>query len=262
VFGLVIVLIIVFVAIFAEVLSPYDPNAQIAPRLSPPSQEYPLGVDQNGRDVLSRLIYGSRVALEVSVISVGISLLVGTTLGLVAGYYGGTLDNIIMRVMDMLFTLPSFVLALALIGVLGPSLPNVIIAITVVTVPSIARVTRGPVLAVREMEYVESARTCGANDVRIMFRHILPNVMAPVIVQSTISIADAILIEAALSFLGLGVPAPATSWGNMLGQGRRYMELANGLSIFPGIAIMLAVLGFNLAGDGLRDILDPRLRGV
>lgn len=261
-FGVLVVVALTLVAVFAPKLSPYDPNAQIGRRLSPPGGQHVLGLDQLGRDVLSRLIWGARVSLGVSVISVGLSLLAGVSLGLVAGYYGGPPDALIMRAMDLMFTLPSFVLAIALTGILGPSLTNVIIAVAIVTTPTIARITRGPILAVRETEYVASARAAGAGDRRIMIRYVLPNVTAPIIVQTTVSIADAILIEAGLSFLGLGVQAPATSWGNMLGTGRNFMELANGLSVFPGAAIMLAVLGFNFAGDGLRDVLDPRLRGA
>ena len=259
--GVLLVVLLTLMAIFAAQLSPYDPNAQIGKRLTEPNAQYPLGLDQLGRDELSRLIYGARVSLGVGVVSVGIALLVGMSLGLVSGYYGGALDNVIMRVMDLMFTLPSFVLALALAGILGPALPNVIAAIAFVTVPTIARITRAPVLSLREAEFIASARVVGVGDARIMLRHILPNIVAPLIVQTTVSIADAILIEAGLSFLGLGVQAPDTSWGNMLGSGRDYMELANGLSVFPGAAIMLAVLGFNFAGDGLRDVLDPRLRG-
>ena len=260
--GVAVVLALVLVAVFAERLSPHDPNAQIGRRLTPPGRPYVLGLDQLGRDVLSRLIFGARVSLGVSVTSVGLSLMAGVSLGLLAGYYSGVTDNLIMRVMDLMFTLPSFVLAIALAGILGPTLTNVIIAVAIVTTPTIARITRGPILAVREAEFVPSARAIGGGDRRIMFRHVLPNVIAPIIVQATVSIADAILIEAGLSFLGLGVQPPDTSWGNMLGTGRSYMELANGLSIFPGAAIMLAVLGFNFAGDGLRDMLDPRLRGT
>ncbi len=260
--GVVLVVTLVLVAIFAEHLSPYDPNTQVGKRLSPPSNQHILGLDQLGRDVLSRLIFGARVSLLVSIISIGLSLLAGVSLGLVAGYYGGVADNVTMRAMDLMFTLPSFVLAIALMGILGPSLTNVIIAITLVTTPTIARVTRAPVLAVRETEFVVSAKAAGAADKRIMFRHVLPNVTGPIIVQATVSIADAILIEAGLSFLGLGVQPPYSSWGNMLGTGRNFMELANGLSVFPGAAIVLAVLGFNFAGDGLRDVLDPRLRGA
>jgi peptide/nickel transport system permease protein len=261
-FGLVVVAVLVVVAIFAERLSPFDPNAQVGTRLTEPGSSYVLGLDQLGRDVLSRIIHGARVALQVSLASVGVALLVGGGLGVVSGYYGGLLDNTLMRIMDILFTLPSFVLALALAGILGPSLPNVVLAVAIVTIPTLARVARAPVLVVREAEFVTSARAAGARDGRIMALHVLPNVAAPVIVQTTVSVADAILIEAGLSFLGLGVQPPNASWGNMLGTGRTYMELANGLSVFPGAAIMLAVLGFNFAGDGLRDALDPRLRGV
>jgi peptide/nickel transport system permease protein len=260
--GVLVVVLLVLVALFAERLSPFEPNAQVGTRLTSPNAEYVLGLDQLGRDVLSRIIYGARVALQVSLASVGVAVVVGGGLGVLSGYYGGVLDNTLMRVMDVLFTLPSFVLALALTGILGASLPNVVLAVALVTIPTLARVTRAPVLVVREAEFVTSARAVGARDGRIMLLHVLPNVLAPVIVQTTVSIADAILIEAGLSFLGLGVQPPDASWGNMLGTGRTFMELANGLSVFPGAAIMLAVLGFNFAGDGLRDVLDPRLRGV
>jgi peptide/nickel transport system permease protein len=262
VLGAAIVLLLALIAVLANQISPHDPNAQLGKRLSEPTARFPLGLDQLGRDELSRIIFGARVSLGVSVTAVGLALAVGLTVGLVGGYFGGWFDAIVMRIMDLMFTLPSFVLALALAGILGPELPNVILAIAFVTIPTIARIVRGPVLVVREAEFVASARVAGARDSRIMLRHVLPNVLAPLIVQTTVSIADAILIEAGLSFLGLGVPPPDTSWGNMLGTGRSYMELANGLSVFPGIAIMLAVLGFNFAGDGLRDILDPRLRGA
>jgi peptide/nickel transport system permease protein len=260
--GVLVVLILVVVAVFAERLAPFDPNAQVGTRLTEPDAQYVLGLDQLGRDVLSRIIHGARVALQVSLASVGAAVVIGGGLGVLSGCYGGLLDNTVMRVMDVLFTLPSFVLALALTGILGASLPNVILAVALVTIPTLARVARAPVLVVREAEFVTSARAVGARDGRIMLLHVLPNVLAPVIVQTTVSIADAILIEAGLSFLGLGVQPPEASWGNMLGTGRTFMELANGLSVFPGAAIMLAVLGFNFAGDGLRDALDPRLRGV
>ena len=260
--GALVVLALALTAIFAPQLSPYEPNAQVGKRLTEPNAQYPLGLDQLGRDELSRIVFGARVSLAISVTSVAIALAVGATIGLLGGYYGGWFDSLAMRVMDLMFTLPSFVLALALTGILGADLPNVILAIAFVTIPSIARITRAPVLIVREAEYVAGARVAGARDSRIMFRHVLPNAIAPLIVQTTVSIADAILIEAALSFLGLGVQPPDTSWGTMLGTGRSYMEIANGLSIFPGVAIMLAVLGFNFAGDGLRDLLDPRLRSA
>ncbi|HYM68651.1 MAG TPA: ABC transporter permease [bacterium] len=258
--GAAVVATLVLVAAFAGYLSPVDPNAQVGARLSPPSVDHLLGLDQLGRDVLSRLIFGARVSLLVSATSVGLSLLVGGGLGLIAGYHGGAADQGIMRAMDLMFTVPSFVLAIALTGILGPSLPNVIVAIAIVTTPTIARVARAPALTVRETEFVSNARAAGAGDLRILWRHVLPNVAGPIIVQVTACIADAILIEAGLSFLGLGVQPPYASWGNMLGTGRSYIGLATGLSVFPGAAIMLAVLGFNFAGDGLRDMLDPRWR--
>jgi peptide/nickel transport system permease protein len=257
--GAVVVLALVLIAISANWISPFDPNAQVGIRLTPPGGAFALGLDQYGRDVLSRLIFGARTSLVISVASVGIALLVGGATGLLAGFYRGWLDTLSMRVMDVLFTLPSIILAIALAGLLGATLQNVIIAIAVVTTPSLARVTRAPTLVARQLEFVVGARAAGAGDLRIITQHVLPNVLAPVIVQATGSIANAIIIEASLGFLGLGVPPPEVSWGNMLGTGRQFLELANGLTIFPGLAIMLVVLGFNFAGDGLRDLLDPRL---
>jgi peptide/nickel transport system permease protein len=258
--GAAIVLALVLVALLGNWLSPFDPNAQVGTRLTEPGPHYLLGLDQYGRDVLSRLIYGTRTSLIISASSVGIALLVGGAVGLLAGYYRGWVDVAAMRLMDVLFTLPSIILAIALAGLLGATVQNVILAIAVVTAPSLARVSRAPTLVAREMEFVVGARAAGARDLRIIVRHVLPNIVAPVIVQATVSVANAIIIEASLGFLGLGVPPPAVSWGNMLGTGRQFLELANGLTIFPGLAIMLTVLGFNFAGDGLRDILDPRLR--
>jgi peptide/nickel transport system permease protein len=257
--GAVIVIALILIAALAGWLSPYDPNSQVGARLTEPGAPFLLGLDQYGRDVLSRLIYGVRTSLIISASSVGIALLVGGTLGLLAGYYRGWVDTVAMRVMDVVFTLPSIILAIALAGLLGATLQNVILAVAVVTAPSLARISRAPTLVAREAEFVLSARAVGAGDARIMVHHVLPNVLAPIIVQATVSVASAIIIEASLGFLGLGVPPPAVSWGNMLGTGREFLELANGLTIFPGLAIMVTVLGFNFAGDGLRDILDPRL---
>lgn len=259
VIGLGIVIALVVVALAANWISPLDPNAQAGTRLTPPGGTFALGLDQYGRDVLSRLIFGARTSLIISSASVGIALLIGGATGLLAGFYRGWLDTVSMRLMDVLFTLPSIILAIALAGLLGATLQNVIIAIAVVTTPSLARVTRAPTLVARQMEFVVGARAAGAGDLRIIAQHVLPNVLAPVIVQATVSVANAIIIEASLGFLGLGVPPPEVSWGNMLGTGRQFLELANGLTIFPGLAIMLVVLGFNFAGDGLRDLLDPRL---
>jgi peptide/nickel transport system permease protein len=259
VIGLTIVVVLIGIAIVANWISPFDPNAQVGTRLTPPGGAFVLGLDQYGRDVLSRLIFGARTSLVISAASVGIAVFVGGATGLLAGFYRGWLDSVSMRLMDVLFTLPSIILAIALAGLLGATLQNVIIAIAVVTTPSLARVTRAPTLVARQLEFVVGARAAGAGDLRIIAKHVLPNVLAPVIVQATVSIANAIIIEASLGFLGLGVPPPEVSWGNMLGTGRQFLELANGLTIFPGLAIMLVVLGFNFAGDGLRDLLDPRL---
>ena len=258
--GAILVVALVLIAVLAGWLSPYDPNGQIGTRLTEPGAPFLLGLDQYGRDVLSRLVHGARTSLIISASSVGIALLVGGTVGLLAGYYRGWIDTITMRVMDVLFTLPSIILAIALAGLLGASLKNVILAVAIVTAPGLARISRAPTLVAREAEFVLSARASGAGDTRIMVRHVLPNVLAPIIVQATVSVANAIIIEASLGFLGLGVPPPEVSWGNMLGTGRQFIELANGLTIFPGLAIMVTVLGFNFAGDGLRDVLDPRLR--
>jgi peptide/nickel transport system permease protein len=258
--GAIIVVALVLIALLAGWLSPYDPNAQVGTRLTDPGPGFALGLDQYGRDVLSRLIYGARTSLIISASSVGLALIVGGTLGLLAGYYRGWIDALAMRAMDVLFTLPSIILAIALAGLLGATLQNVILAVALVTAPSLARIARAPTLAVRQAEFVLSARAVGAGDARIMLWHVLPNVLAPIIVQATVSVANAIIIEASLGFLGLGVPPPDVSWGNMLGTGRQFIEIANGLTIFPGLAIMVTVLGFNFAGDGLRDLLDPRLR--
>ncbi|MCC6176570.1 MAG: ABC transporter permease [Chloroflexi bacterium] len=258
--GAALILLLLLVALLAGVLAPFDPVAQIARRLTAPNDVYLLGTDEFGRDVLSRIIYGSRISLYVGVVSVGIALAVGGTLGLIAGYFGGWIDNVIMRFMDVMFAIPSLVLAIAITGILGPNLRNAMIAIGIVYTPTFARVARGPVLSVVQHEYVQAARTVGARDWRIIFRHVLPNVTAPIIVQTTLSLSTAILAEAVLSFLGLGTQPPEPSWGTMLGTGRKFMETAPWIAVFPGVAIMLAVLGFNLLGDGLRDALDPRLR--
>ena len=258
--GLVIVVLLMLAAILAPVISPYDPNATIVRRLSPPSGQVWLGADEFGRDVLSRLLFGARVSFEVGFISVSIALLFGTAAGLAAGYFGKWVDNVIMRIADMMFAIPSIVLAIAITAVLAPSLINAMIAIGIVYTPAFARIVRGPVLSVKENQYVDAARSLGAGHLRIILRHILPNITAPLIVQTTFSLSTAILMESTLSFLGLGIQPPDPSWGSMLNSGRQYMELAWWLAIFPGFAIMLAVIGFNLLGDGLRDVLDPKMR--
>jgi peptide/nickel transport system permease protein len=258
--GAALIVGLVLVALFAGLLAPFDPFAQLARRLTAPGEPYLLGTDEFGRDVFSRIIFGSRISLYVGVVSVGMALGIGGTLGLVAGYFGGWIDNLLMRVMDVMFAIPSLVLAIAISGILGPSLQNAMVAIGIVYTPTFARVARGPVLSVVQQEYVHAARTIGARDWRIIVRHVLPNVTAPIIVQTTLSLSTAILAEAVLSFLGLGTQPPEPSWGTMLSTGRKFMETAPWVAVFPGLAIMLAVLGFNLLGDGLRDALDPRLK--
>lgn len=260
--GLFLIVIFTLAAVLAPVIAPYSPTKQrVTNALKPPSAEYLLGTDELGRDILSRVMYGGQASLQVGIIAVGIAMFAGVTLGLIAGYWSNTLlDQVIMRLMDALLAFPALVLALALVAALGPSLQNAIIAVGIVGVPAYARLTRGQVLSVREREYVTAARTIGAPDARIILNHILPNVTAPLIVQSSLGVAFAILAEAGLSFLGLGVQPPTPSWGSMLNAGRGYLEIDPWLIIGPGTAIFLAVLGFNFLGDGIRDVLDPQLR--
>jgi peptide/nickel transport system permease protein len=259
--GLVIVVLMVLTALLAPLLAPRDPIGQdIANRLAPPSGQWPFGTDRFGRDIFSRVIYGSRISLWVSLASVSVAIFVGSILGLISGYLGGWVDNLISRVMDVFFSFPGLFLAIAIAAILGPSLNNAIWAIAVVYAPFFSRVVRGPVLAERGKEYVEAARVIGGSAPRIIGQHVLPNVLSPVIIQGSVVISQAILIEASLSYLGLGTQPPDPSWGTMLNEGRTFLELAPWMSIFPGLAIMLAVLGFNLVGDGLRDVLDPKSR--
>jgi peptide/nickel transport system permease protein len=260
-FGVLVLVVILFLAATADVLTPYDPSYQnYSQVLQPPSADHPFGTDEIGRDVYSRVIYGSRISLEVGVVAVGIGLIAGVLIGLVAGYYCGWVDEILMRVMDAVQAFPALVLALAITAALGPGILNAMIAIGVVYVPAFARLVRGQALSVRERDYIVAARLSGAGPWRIMLRHIWPNVTAPIIVQASLGTAFAILTEATLSFLGLGVRPPTPSWGSMLQTGYQYLSQAPWLSIFPGAAIYLTVLGFNLLGDGLREALDPRLR--
>lgn len=260
--GLVLILIFLLMAVFAPLIAPYDPyrideNAV----LSPPSAEHPLGTDSFGRDVLSRMVYGARISFKVGLISVGIALAAGVLIGAAAGYYGRWVDTALSRVIDVLFSFPDILLALVIMAVLGASLTNVMIAIGIVYTPIFARITRGAVLEIKGSLFIDAARVLGAGRLTILRRHILPNVMAPIIVQTTLSLAFAILAEAALSFIGLGVEPDTPSWGIMLNEGKNWMEAAWWIAVFPGAAITLAVLGFNVLGDGLRDALDPRLRG-
>jgi len=261
--GAVIIVLLCFLAISGSKLSPYDPIAiDIQSRLQPPDWQHPFGTDDFGRDVLSRVLDGASISLQVGGIAVSISMIAGTLLGAISGYYGGWLDEVIMRVMDVLFAFPAILLAIAILAALGPGIGNAMIAIGVVYTPIFARITRASVLTVREEVFIEAARSIGSNDRRILIRHILPNVLAPIIVETTVSLAFAILAEAALSFLGLGTQPPEPSWGRMLSESRSYIQNAPWLGIFPGLAIMFTVMGFNFLGDGLRDALDPRMKQV
>jgi peptide/nickel transport system permease protein len=259
--GLLLTAVLVIVAIAAPLLSPFDPNAQdTARRLEAPSHGHLLGLDDLGRDVLSRIIWGARVSLRVGFSVVILASLIGITLGAMAGYFGGWMDTLIMRITDILLAFPGILLAIAMVAVLGPSLNNVVLALVVIGWVGYARLVRGQVLKVREMEFVTAAKAMGARSPRVILRHVLPNVMNPMIVMATLGLAGVILSEAALSFLGLGVQPPTPSWGAMLTSGRRYLGLANHLAIWPGFAIMLAVMGLNFLGDGLIDALDPKFR--
>jgi peptide/nickel transport system permease protein len=254
-------LLMIVLAMTASVTAPADPLAmEPAVRFQGPSPAHPFGTDEYGRDVLSRLIYGARISLEVGTISVGISLAVGAVLGLVAGYYGRLVDMLLSRVMDILFAFPAILLAIALMAVLGSNIRNVMLAIGIVNVPIFMRVARASTMTVRSAQYMEAARASGAGDVRLLSRHVLPNIAAPLIVQSTLAFAWAIIAEAALSFLGLGTQPPTPSWGIMLSKGREFMEQSPSAVIFSGAAISFAVLSLNILGDGLRDALDPRMK--
>ena len=259
--GLLLTVTLVFVALAAPLLAPFDPSAQdTSRRLEAPSKQHLLGLDDLGRDVLSRILWGARVSLRVGFSVVLAASLIGITLGAISGYFGGWADTVIMRITDILLAFPGILLAIALVAVLGPSINNVILALATIGWVGYARLVRGQVLKVREMEYVTAAKALGAKSPRVIVRHVLPNVINPVIVMATLGLAGAILSEAALSFLGLGVQPPTPSWGAMLTAGRRYLGLANHLAIFPGAAIMAAVMGLNFLGDGLIDALDPKYR--
>lgn len=260
VLGLGVLIVLVVLALGADVIAPRDPNLQTyVDVLQPPSMTYPFGTDDLGRDVLSRIIHGSRVSLEVGLISIGLSLVLGVPVGVIAGYIGGRVDDVLMRIMDAIFAFPALVLALAITAALGMGIGNAMIAIGLVQVPVFARLVRGQVLSIRERDYVAAARLLGATPARIMRDHIWPNVTAPVIVQSSLGVTTAIITEASLSFLGVGVRPPTPSWGSMLSQGYQYLETAPWLAAASGATIFVTVLGLNFFGDGLRAILDPRL---
>lgn len=261
VLGFVIIAIIAFAAIAAPFLAPYDPTAQtLSLRRTAPSAAHLLGMDELGRDILSRLMYGGAQTLVSGVFAVLVGVVVGVPVGLIAGYSGGLVEATAMRFVDAMLAFPAFLLAIVIVAVLGPTLENATIAIGIATIPGFARLVRGSVLSVRQNEYVLSAVSTGAATPRILWRHILPNVLAPIIVFSTVALANAILSVAGLSFLGLGAQPPTPEWGLMLRSGREYIQEAPHITIAPGVSIMLLVLAFNLVGDGLRDALDPRLR--
>jgi peptide/nickel transport system permease protein len=258
--GTTLTLLIVALAVFANQVAPYDPivlNARH--RLEAPSADFRFGTDRLGRDVLSRVVHGARSSLGIAATSVTVSVILGSALGLFAGYFGGVIDLVIGRIMDVLFSFPALLLAIAVAAMLGPGVRNTALAIAVVYTPLFARVIRGPVISERHRDYVQAARVIGASHAAIIYRHILPNVVSPIIIQTSAALSTAILIEAALSYIGLGTQPPAPSWGTMLSEGRTFLETAPWMSIFPGLAIALTVLAFNLVGDGLRDAFDPTL---
>src|SRR5512133_1868048 len=261
--GLVLVALLAFTAVFAPLLAPADPLKQVlSSRLKPPSAEHWMGTDQLGRDVLSRMIYGARISLLIGIVVVGLAASVGIFVGLVAGYAGGWLDEGLMRITDVFFAFPALILAMAISGALGPSLTNAMIAIAIVSWPVYARLVRGQVLSLRQLEYVDASRSLGASSGHIMWGHILPNSLPPLLVQASFDMGAAILAAAGLSFIGFGTQPPTPEWGVMVSDGRNYIATHAYLSLFPGLAILLTVAAFNLIGDGLRDALDPRLRGI
>jgi len=260
--GMVVIPITFFIAGLASSLAPYDPGkTDVSFKLKPPSLQHYLGTDQLGRDVFSRMLYGSRISLSVGFVAVAISIFIGIIVGAAAGYYGRWVDALLMRFVDIMLCFPTFFLILTVVVLLSPSIFNIMVVIGITSWEGTARFVRAEFLTLRERDYVQAAKALGARNLRIIFRHILPNALAPVFVTATLGVASAILVEAGLSFLGFGVQPPAPSWGNILTEGRTYIFDAWWLTIFPGLAILITVLSFNLLGEGLRDALDPRLRG-
>jgi peptide/nickel transport system permease protein len=260
--GLVIIAIVLALALLAPVLAPYDPDAiDVKSILLPPSTAHWMGTDGLGRDVFSRMLFGSRISLLVGFVAVGIATLIGVILGAISGYYRGWVDVLIMRLVDVMLSIPTFFLILAVIAFLTPSIWNIMIVIGLTSWMGVTRLVRAEFLGLREREFVLASATLGARDHRLIFRHLLPNSLTPVIVSSVLGVASAVLIESGLSFLGLGVQPPQASWGNILTEGKEYIQFAWWLSFFPGMAILLTVLGYNLLGEGLRDALDPRTNG-
>lgn len=261
--GLVIIAVFVLLALCADLIADYDTVViaqNIEQRLQPPSSQHWFGTDNYGRDIFARVIHGSRMSLTIGVVSTVVSVLCGGILGALAGFYGGKVDNIISRIMDALLCIPAILMALCIIAALGPGLVNLMIAITISQVPGFTRLIRSVIMTLRDQDYVEAARSCGTSDVRIICRHIIPNALGPIIVQATMAMADMILTAAGLSFIGMGIAPPTPEWGTMLSEGREQIRNAPYMITFPGIAIVLSALSFNMLGDGLRDALDPRLK--
>lgn len=259
--GLVVVTCLALVALFAPLIAPYDPSEiDLSNRLVGPSRAHLLGTDQLGRDLFSRMIYGSRISLSIGFVAVGISVLIGLVLGSIAGYFGGRCDTIIMRFVDMMLCFPTFFLILAVIALLEPNIFTIMAVIGVTSWMGVARLIRAEILSLKEQEFILAARAIGAGPLRIIVRHLIPNAITPVLVSATLGIAAAILVESSLSFLGIGVQPPTPSWGNILTEGKSVLGIAWWLTLFPGVAILLTVLAYNLLGEGLRDLLDPRLR--
>jgi peptide/nickel transport system permease protein len=260
--GGIVVLMLFIIALFANVVSPYDPSDIDRKHiLEPPSKSHPLGTDDLGRDVLSRMIFGSRISLSVGFVAVGIATIIGMIVGAISGYYGRWADRVIMRFIDIMLSIPTFFLILAVIAFIGPGIWNIMVVIGLTSWMGVARLVRAEFLSLKEREFVLAARALGASDIRIIFRHIMVNSMSPVFVSAVLGVASAILVESALSFLGIGIQPPIPSWGNILTLGKDNIEIAWWLSVFPGVAILITVLSYNLVGEGLQDALDPRLWG-
>lgn len=259
--GLVIIALLVLMAIFADFVAPYSfDGTDLDRQFAAPSLAHPFGQDEFGRDILSRVIYGARISLKVGFISVGIALIVGAFIGAVTGYFGGKVDTILMRFIDVLQAIPDILLAIAIVASLGPGLGNLMIAVGIAGIPGYARIVRSAVMSIVDMEFIEAARAGGSSDFRIIFKHIIPNCMAPIIVQATLGVAYAILNAAGLSFIGLGLEPPTPEWGAMLSGGRAYIRSYSHLTLFPGLAIVITIFALNVLGDGLRDALDPKLK--
>lgn len=259
--GLILLLLIVGSALMPQLITAYNPvKVNIPDRLQSPNLRHPFGTDQYGRDILARVIYGGRVSLVMGAVPIGLAALIGTLLGLIAGYYGRWVDLLIMRVIDVWVAFPTILLAMAVVAILGPGMVNIMIAVGIAWIPYYARMVRGSVLEAREQVYIEAARVLGISGARMMFRHILPNVVAPIIIMSSMGIGGAILTGASLSFLGMGPQSPTPEWGVILADGRQFIRLATWIGLFPGLAIAITVLAANLLGDGLRDLFDPRMR--